>query len=365
MNNTFVTNRLILKIIIALMPYNWSFGMVDGVVITGEKTIDVPASKQDLPIECKLDDSIKKPGCLQFSAKSKNRINNKQLTFYTIDAGATFKKTLAKKLAQMNDNQLSVMMNDDKLANAYQQNLHFLVDLGMSNVPVLDQGNFGTCATFSTTAVLDALKNAGDYASQQCLLELGTYEEQNIDAFSGWEGSDHYTILNRIQHYGIVDKKKCPHNYGGNNFVMQPEIYFTYSANGQWSHDFQWQNLDPNDSTDTDDTAALTALKKHIDSGHRVLIGTLLLLDQAVGQPINNKKTGLWDVPVGYSMSQFKLDVANDKIGGHSMIVIGYDDTKQLLKIRNSWGTSLGDEGDFYMTYQYFKLFNIDTIAVY
>lgn len=46
------------------------------------------------------------------------------------------------------------------------------VDLGMANVPVLDQGAYGTCVTFAATAALDARLQKGDYIDQQCSLAL-------------------------------------------------------------------------------------------------------------------------------------------------------------------------------------------------
>lgn len=42
------------------------------------------------------------------------------------------------------------------------------VELGMNSVPVLDQGSYGTCVTFATTAAMDAVLGLGDYISQQC-----------------------------------------------------------------------------------------------------------------------------------------------------------------------------------------------------
>jgi len=41
------------------------------------------------------------------------------------------------------------------------------------------------------------------------------------------------------------------------------------------------------------------------------------------------------------------------QIGGHAVLAVGYDDTKQLFTIRNSWGTSVQDHGHFYMPYSY------------
>ena len=51
------------------------------------------------------------------------------------------------------------------------------VQLGMANVPVLDQGIHGSCAVFAVTAALDAALKRGDHVSQLCLLQLGNYLE--------------------------------------------------------------------------------------------------------------------------------------------------------------------------------------------
>lgn len=40
---------------------------------------------------------------------------------------------------------------------------------------------------------------------------------------------------------------------------------------------------------------------------------------------------------------------------GHAMVIVGYDDTKRLFKIRNSWGPNWGDNGYFYITYDCMK----------
>ena len=40
-------------------------------------------------------------------------------------------------------------------------------------------------------------------------------------------------------------------------------------------------------------------------------------------------------------------------VGGHAVLCIGYDNSKNLFKIRNSWGSEVGDQGYFYMPYAY------------
>lgn len=45
--------------------------------------------------------------------------------------------------------------------------------------------------------------------------------------------------------------------------------------------------------------------------------------------------------------------LTEDPIGGHAVVIVGYDDSKGLFIVRNSWGPSWGDKGYFYMPYEY------------
>lgn len=40
-------------------------------------------------------------------------------------------------------------------------------------------------------------------------------------------------------------------------------------------------------------------------------------------------------------------------LGGHAVFAVGYDDEKQHVIVRNSWGQKWGDKGHFYMPYAY------------
>ncbi len=49
------------------------------------------------------------------------------------------------------------------------------------------------------------------------------------------------------------------------------------------------------------------------------------------------------------------LPRANEQIlGGHAILVVGYDDSKQMFITRNSWGPNWGLKGYFMMPYAYF-----------
>jgi C1A family cysteine protease len=84
---------------------------------------------------------------------------------------------------------------------------------------------------------------------------------------------------------------------------------------------------------------------------------------------INSLKKALAERPVifGFTVYQSFEGVAVERtgivplpklrekvLGGHAVVAVGYDDQKQLVICRNSWGTRWGDSGYFYMPYQYF-----------
>lgn len=48
------------------------------------------------------------------------------------------------------------------------------------------------------------------------------------------------------------------------------------------------------------------------------------------------------------------MPTENDTIlGGHAVAAVGFDDTKKIIIVRNSWGEEWGDNGYFYMPYEY------------
>lgn len=42
-----------------------------------------------------------------------------------------------------------------------------------------------------------------------------------------------------------------------------------------------------------------------------------------------------------------------DRLGGHAVAIVGYDDSRKMFYVRNSWGTDWGISGYFWMPYAY------------
>lgn len=54
-----------------------------------------------------------------------------------------------------------------------------------------------------------------------------------------------------------------------------------------------------------------------------------------------------------------------DRLGGHAMCLIGYDDNQEVFEIQNSWGTEWGDNGFVYVKYDDFKTFCREAYGVF
>lgn len=256
------------------------------------------------------------------------------------------------------------------------------VALGMNNVPVLDQGNFGSCVTFATTAALDAALDKGDYISQLCSLELGNYLANNGYNPNGWNGADARDILSQIDSYGIISKKQQQANgcgglteYPAHENAI-PESSMTLEAFHELSEETNSQVywspiLDVYASFERVDTnKTLAEVKQALYNKERVTLGVILLdfdLGTAGAVGSHHSTYDTWVLT-----PEIARDIYfNPIFGGHEMVITGYDDNaiavddkgyqhKGLFTLRNSWGTSYGDKGDFYMSYDYFKVLVID-----
>lgn len=285
-----------------------------------------------------------------------------------------------QKFFHYNRNSMQALASDDT-------SLPKKFDQGMNGVPVLDQGRHGSCVTFANTAAVDAVLGKGDYVSQLCNLELGSYLEKRSYLPSGWDGSLGGLVLNQMLSFGIVSQetqksKTCagvseyPLNNEANtgneisvddyHQLSEPLAEKLYWEPALTMQDrMQWSNT----STESSANKVLQQVKQTLSTKtatgmtrvtFAVIIPVAYCSVGACGKyHANNDTWALTD--------KIKND-PNPEVGGHEMVITGYDDAaiaidnegkkhKGLLTLRNSWGTDAGDQGNYYMTYEFFKQF--------
>lgn len=276
-----------------------------------------------------------------------------------------------------------------KTANTYSahQSLPSNIEVGMNNVPVLNQGAHGSCVTFASAGAVDAVLNKGDYVSELCSLTLGSYlESQDEDYPSGWDGSWGSIVLKQFSDYGIVSKDS-QHQYGCGGLKHYPVFDPSATGDAMSPTDYQgmsesltsvvdWSSILKVDDAfggNYDPNKVLDKVKESLAKGQRLTFG--VGLDVALG---GAGAVGSYHAyhDTWVLTPQIQEDVDNDEIyAGHEMIIIGYDDdaevtaddgtvNKGLLHLRNSWSEGAGDKGDYFMSYAHFKALTMEVQTV-
>lgn len=251
------------------------------------------------------------------------------------------------------------------------------VQLGMNGVPVLDQGSHNTCVTFAVTAAIDAALEKGDYVSQLCSLQLGNYLEENGLMPSGWDGSLGKIVLSQISLFGFVNKKSEKENgcggfyeylrSGPDPITQIPVDKYSTIMDRKNSKIINWSALIDIDQAFNGEISTQNVLKKvklSLQSGDRISFGTILASTNRGVVGATGKHKSEYDTWILTEEIIEELQIASE-FAGHEMVITGYSDDaiavdenghkhKGLLTIRNSWGDKIGDNGNFYMSYNYF-----------
>ena len=302
-----------------------------------------------------------------------------QISLLKLQLSSKAKKSVNKRIKRAIKNQQDL--------NAYPAFLAPKVALGMNDVPVLNQGNHGSCVVFSITAAIDAIINKGDYVSQVCQLSLGRYIESNGHTPSGWNGSWNRTVLGQMDSFGLVSKEEqqvsgcgglTEYPMCGVDLLNEESVadFHTHSEKLSDNH-IAWSTiLDVYQSSfdDINTDNVLFETKKSLLAGDRVVIGMILLdFDNGVvgAQGTYKEKNDPW------ILTPAMIDSLNNQpeTAGHAILVTGFDDNaivtdengnsqRGIVYLRNSWGANIGDKGDFYMTYAYFKALTVEALRV-
>lgn len=309
----------------------------------------------------------------------------------TLKAHATLiPKTITVFRVQLSDNAWTKLQDKTETGQAESFNTDTLggntkgVQLGMNNVPVLDQGPHSTCVTFASSAVISAALNRGDYISELCQLQLGRYLEKNSYTLSGWGGSFGPSVLNQMQNFGIVSKQiQREKGCGGyteypTTTLDEPQADISLVDYHQMSEPMPaqigWSPILDAYQVFVDKVSPNKTLENVIASlnaGDRLTFGVLLFrLDQGIAGAVG-KHNAAYDTWILTPEIIQAINSKTTEVGGHEMIITGYDNDavaidgqghthRGLLTLRNSWGDKIGDQGNFYMSYDYFKSLTIE-----
>jgi C1A family cysteine protease len=207
-----------------------------------------------------------------------------------------------------------------------------VVDLSEYHTVVKNQGSIGSCTAFATVALMEYnYKRYTTEAKDDVYSEKFTYYVTRVDV-SGWTTDDTGAYMRQAfdsaRIYGAAPEETAPYD---NDYRTKPgeSAYKAALKNQILTYARVNEDYRPN---------TLRDLKTLLDQGY-CFVGGFVCYESLWDSSVS--KTGIIPPPHG------------TMIGGHAVCFVGYDDTKDLLKFKNSWGTHWGDNGYGYLPYSY------------
>lgn len=198
--------------------------------------------------------------------------------------------------------------------------------------PVRDQGSDGTCVAFASVVGVKEYQDTKEYRK---FIELSPRFVYNLckkfDGAPEEEGTYPRVAMKVLLNYGV-----CPESY--------------------WPYKPQ-QNDRPKKNAEKDAKRyrikAYARLKAVLEMKRSLLVNGPFLAGVEVFESWLAKKaqkTGLIPIPKRNE----------ELIGGHAVCIVGFDDSRQLFKFKNSWSAKWADKGYGYLLYEYIKRYCSD-----
>jgi C1A family cysteine protease len=209
-------------------------------------------------------------------------------------------------------------------------------DLRQFCPPIEDQGNIGSCTAQAGAGMLEfyekkALGNHID-ASRLFLYKI----TRNLMKVKGDTGAYLRTTMKAIAHFGICPEDYLP--YQVKDFDKEPTAF--HYAYAQAFKGIEYYRFD---TPEINREQLLADIKKNLANNLPLMFGFY------VYESIKKADNGLIPFP----------EKNENQIGGHAVMAVGFDDEKKIgkqqgaLLIRNSWGTTWGEQGYGWLPYEY------------
>jgi hypothetical protein len=205
-------------------------------------------------------------------------------------------------------------------------------DLSVNCTSIKDQGQLGSCTAFASVGAMEYLQKKFNKATTQDIFsERFTYYATRVNVL-GWTTDDSGAYIRdairSLVKFGTCKEATFPYN---GDCVQSP-------SPAAYTEAMKYQALS---YARLADNAPLAAVKACIDSGYPLVGGITCF-------------SNIWNAVNGV------IPATNGQIiGGHAILIVGYDDSTQRLKFKNSWSASWGDKGYGYLPYSYYTPANM------
>ena len=204
-----------------------------------------------------------------------------------------------------------------------------VVDLRAEDAPIYDQENLNSCTANSIAGMFQFInrKNGGiDFLPSRLFIYYNERDYENsIIQDSGAFLRDG---MKSIKKQGVCKEPTWPYNIF--KYAVKPSKEAYTEALDHQAILYQRLNID------------LTVMKQCLADGYPFVFG-FSVYESFESTAV--EETGILPMPTE----------TENMLGGHAVMAIGYDDTKKVVIVRNSFGTDWGDKGYFYMPYDYIQ----------
>lgn len=202
------------------------------------------------------------------------------------------------------------------------------VDLTAGFPEVFDQGQLGSCTAQALLGAyeFEMLKQKEPLVplSRLYLYYQERLKEGTVASDAGAAIQDGVWVLQKGP--GVCREVVWP--YDISKFAVRPSATATADAGNH--HVVQCQRVSDN----------LNDLRQILVDGNPIVFGIEVF---SSFQSPQTEQTGMIPMPGPHDTLE----------GGHAIVLVGYDDNRQLFKFRNSWGITWGDAGYGYLPYAY------------
>lgn len=202
--------------------------------------------------------------------------------------------------------------------------------------PVWDQAHLGSCTGFASKSAAELIWNIARAAQKDQFLASALFQywnerslEKTTDQDSGATIAD---AIRSLKQFGIAPDKDWDYSDYAQRYLQKP----TDQAYADAKAHVDLDNIGHAEITQTPE-----AIKGALISNHAVIIG--ISVYESFMSP-QTAKTGLVSIP---NPTTEKL------LGGHALLVVGYDDANKWYIVKNSWNATWGDQGYCYIPYAY------------
>jgi C1A family cysteine protease len=198
-----------------------------------------------------------------------------------------------------------------------------IVDLRSKFPPIFNQGELGSCTANALCGVIGY--DLPDFIGSRLFLYYNERKlEDTIPDDSGASLTDGVRCLLK---YGICPETDWPYNIS---------LFTTTPPNNCYENASKHKAIEVKHINNN-----LNSMKTSLAKGYPFVVG-ILLYESFEESAVSS--TGIVQMP---------NTETEELLGGHAVVCVGYNDTKKVWIMRNSWGTGWGDQGYFYLPYKY------------